>query len=1005
MERIQLLVMKGRITGTEPTSVPPFTQWTPFSSRPELAKLLLKKIEDDMVGGDVVPESTRTTSQALTKTLAAPSEAKTKTMATSSEAATKTINQSIQREETQASFGIPTLLQIETPEKVSPDREATMLNLPVPSKGGNIKPGEEDGATRIISLEGVQKALEPYSAPAETPEEERTKSIARFWRPPQRKYVIEDGKRRLISRNTAAILAMAIMAIAYLSQQQEEEQAQHTINLQPHYHTFPYIEVNMPPRMGDQIDQTLAQNLSDLGENLIKKETPSAYIIAIKKYFYPSVGRNPLNWDTRGLLASAYLRIAEIVPRDERFFTTIEKILLPGPPKNQWTADYSVGRAEYYIFLNRLDQAQETIDSALHVRPTTELLYQRARIAYEKREIETALSMISKSITMQEDNPKVNPRHLLLYVMLLDIKGQKDVAKQALKRLVKESPNYGPGIIYFADSLAKENHFEQARIIINRALENPGFFDRIQLADAFLLTAKILEGLNDGLRAILFANAADKIHFNHDLVQGLLFQIMSRKENTRKAYSNLVTGRQREKSKQTELAINSYVSAVEENRNDPIPYMALANLFEEKGDIYEAIDRYKKALDTPARPLEAALQLARIYIDRFQLDDAKAMLNIAIDMRKGSPDVAFLQGMIHLKAKQPDLADANFEKALKMGSRNPNLYIQLGKNAAEVGGNQKLAEFYYSIALRYDPLSPRAMLGVSTARFYLESPSRAISFLKDKLTLQPNSAPILTNLAAIYLQSGDQDSGKTFLQNAIRSDSKYAEAFRLLGNLTKREGDRQNDNFNAKKHSYRYALAAYEMYSKLAPNDPEGYKSTGDLYFDIRDLGAAAKNYYRVLELTPHYPEVRLRLAQISRNGGDPNKAMELIEQEIKVSPRSDAALVEKGNILMAKRDFVNASEAYTQAARLNEKNPDALFGLGVVHHLQGSFDNALSLFARVIKLDPLKADVYFQMGLIYQKQNNRQKAIQEFVNYKGVIRDAAGQARADEKIRELQRK
>jgi superkiller protein 3 len=111
---------------------------------------------------------------------------------------------------------------------------------------------------------------------------------------------------------------------------------------------------------------------------------------------------------------------------------------------------------------------------------------------------------------------------------------------------------------------------------------------------------------------------------------------------------------------------------------------------------------------------------------------------------------------------------------------------------------------------------------------------------------------------------------------------------------------------------------------------------------------------------------------------------------------------VEKGNIFMAKKDFLPATKAFTEAAHINEKNSDALFGLGVVYHLQGSYDNALSLFTRVIKLDPLKADVYWQMGLIYQKQNNRVKAMQAFTNYKGIVHEPAAISKADDKLREL---
>src|SRR5687767_36478 len=46
-ERVRALVMKGRIMGQEPTSVEPFTSWSTFASFPELAELLLKKLEAD----------------------------------------------------------------------------------------------------------------------------------------------------------------------------------------------------------------------------------------------------------------------------------------------------------------------------------------------------------------------------------------------------------------------------------------------------------------------------------------------------------------------------------------------------------------------------------------------------------------------------------------------------------------------------------------------------------------------------------------------------------------------------------------------------------------------------------------------------------------------------------------------------------------------------------------------------------------------------------------------
>ncbi len=984
LERISALVMKGRIQGTEPTSEEPFNQWLPFLSYPALSELMLKKMEidkkknkEESIGEEEIPA--------------------TKTMVNTD--FTKIHDQSVEKED--SSFGIPTLVDIPIPPKEeNPDQEKTLVHLPVPSTGTGL---EREDATRILTPDKMIHALEKYSPSAQPPALGTEKKNIFGKKIDQSAYVTETGKRRLLSRNTAALLALGLLLIAYLTTKNEE--AADPSKLLPRYHTFPYVEVNVPPRLGNTIDAALSSELVEASEKIIRRETPMAYMAAIKNNLYTAVGKNIANWDARSILASSYIRISEVVPRDQKLFETVDKLLLPGPPNTQWTPEYAVALSEYYQMLNRYDQAQEVVDAYLKRRQTPELFYQKAKIAFEKREVDMALGVMSKAIP-PEKVQAANPRHLLFYAMLLDKKGQREAALQNLERLRKETAKslYGPGLLYYSDFLLRNGKAKEARVLMKTLVENPHLLDRVQLAEAFLTAAKILETLNDLPRANVFAEAAKTFHFDQESVQDILFRIKSKIPSTKTAYSFIVAGKQKEKAKQTEQAMNLYIKALETNRSDPTAFLLLANLFEEKGDINEAIDRYQKAVTgTNNRPVDAYLNLARIYANRFELEKSANALKLAAELRRKRDYVDYYQGLVNLKAQKKDLAEPFFEQALKKGSRNKNLYIKIGELQVQQK-NQKLAEFYYSTALRYAPFDSEAMLGVALTRFHSDSPSRAISFLKDKLAMQPNSAAIMTNLAIIYLRSGDQDSGKNYLQNAIRSDSRYAEAFRLLGDLTKDEGNRQTDNYAARRHSYRYALASYEMYSKLAPNDPEGFKATADLYFDIRDLGAAAKNYHKVLSLTPNYPDVRLRLAQISRNGGDGETAMKLLEDEIKINPRSDAAMVEKGNIFMAKRDFTAATKAFTEAARINEKNADALFGLGVVYHLQGSFDNAISLFSRVINLDPLKADVHWQLGLIYQKQNNRSKAMQAFTNYKGVIRDPQAIRKAEEKIRELQK-
>ncbi|MGE3261316.1 MAG: tetratricopeptide repeat protein [Bacteriovoracia bacterium] len=979
IERVRALVMKGRIHGDEPTSVEPFLEWKPFTSFSELGELLLKKMEQDQNRGSAA--DTNPEVEVATKTLAHVSFPDRPPGADKEE---------------DESYGMPTLVDIPTPppEPENPDNEKTMVGLLMPL------PEQEDGATKMLSLDTVEKEMEKYIPPPPPPAPVK-KSLFGLGKPIKAEdYVTETGKKRLLTRNTAALLAMGILAIAYLSAQPQPGDPSLIL---PRYHTFPYVEVNMPPRLGAIADPAISAELTEKGQKLIEAETPSAYILAIRKFFYNGAGKNPQNYDARALLASSYMRLSEIVPRDERLFETVDKLLLPGPSSSQWTPEYVVARAEYYQMLNRHDQAQEIVDNFLKARPTAELYYQKAKIAYERRELDLALNSINKSIP-PEGVQKANPRHILLQAILLQKKGQSDAAQQAFKRLYKEHRNFGPGLIAYAEYLLTTGKPKEARALLGYLLERPYLMDRTQLAEAFVVAARTFETLKDMRRALVFANAAYGIHYNNDEAEDLLVRIKSKIPETQKAYEQIMQGRQREQAKQADLAQNNYIKALEENRKDPIPFLLLAHLYEEKGNIVEAIDRYQKALyETPAKPIVAALNLARIYATRFDFEKAGNMIKLASDMKRKRDQVLFYRGLVQLKQKRYDLAEPFLENALHLGSRFPELYIQMGDFETR-RKNQKLAEYYYSVALRYEPYHAKAMLGVAMTRFHLDSPSRAISFLKDKLAAQPNSAAIMTNLAIIFIKSGDQDAARSYLLNAIRSDGKYADAFRLLGNLTREEALRQNSNDEEKKKSYQLALASYVRYSQLAPHDPEGYKAVGDLYLTINDLGAAAQNYYKVLELTPNYPDVRRSLAEISLNGNDVDKAMELLNKEMEINPANDAALVSKGDIYRRKGDFQAATKAYTDAARLNDKNSDALFGLGVVYSVQGSYDNALSLFGRVIKLDPLKAEAYFATGEIYQKQNNRGKAKQAFINYKGIVRDPRLAAQADQRIQQLSR-
>ena len=241
---------------------------------------------------------------------------------------------------------------------------------------------------------------------------------------------------------------------------------------------------------------------------------------------------------------------------------------------------------------------------------------------------------------------------------------------------------------------------------------------------------------------------------------------------------------------------------------DPEPFLAFGEFLLKSGELQDAASRFLAAQEGRSIFPWASYVLGATLLKIWELEQAEIALKPLGD---GDSRAEFLRGQIaKLSGNEVAVRDLHIARSLSAGAHFPDPFLTLGGLASEEK-KHRLSEFFYAMALRYDQQNSEALLGLAQSRFSADSPSRAIAFLEERLKAQPKSAPIMTDLAMIYLKWGDDVSGKTHFQNAIRSDQKYAEAFRLLGNLTKEEGDKQRD-FLAKRNDYRYALACYEMY-------------------------------------------------------------------------------------------------------------------------------------------------------------------------------------------------
>lgn len=128
-------------------------------------------------------------------------------------------------------------------------------------------------------------------------------------------------------------------------------------------------------------------------------------------------------------------------------------------------------------------------------------------------------------------------------------------------------------------------------------------------------------------------------------------------------------------------------------------------------------------------------------------------------------------------------------------------------------------------------------------------------------------------------QSAGDEVYDTDLENAVRlySEKQLSEATRILQRLTTTSPDRKEAYlWLGKTHQqlkeWPAARAAFETYTRLAPNDPDGPRQLGKTYVEEGNFELAIYWYKKAVDLAPDNEDIQWELerAQRQQNGGEP---------------------------------------------------------------------------------------------------------------------------------------
>jgi predicted O-linked N-acetylglucosamine transferase (SPINDLY family) len=315
-------------------------------------------------------------------------------------------------------------------------------------------------------------------------------------------------------------------------------------------------------------------------------------------------------------------------------------------------------------------------------------------------------------------------------------------------------------------------------------------------------------------------------------------------------------------------------------------------------------------------------------------DDINHLLNQATEHHRAGQLSQARQLYESVLALSPDLPLAQFRLGLlEMQEGRPELAVRLIERAAEI-----------------DPNEPKYQAGLSQALFALACEIHSSGDLhgaenayRRALSINPDHAGAMSNLAAILQARGELEPSITLLKKAIALEPAVAAhavnlggalcALRRFGDAEKAlrpvlahepgNADAMYNLANALQGQGRLgeAAAAYQSAIQHRANFAEAWNNLGSVYKAIRDYSAAERAYRSAIAARPGFVAAVNNLGCLMRTMGRLEEAEKIFSDGLAGDATSAALHENLGNVLKDTGRLEQAIACYRRAVQLDPNN------------------------------------------------------------------------------------
>lgn len=416
-----------------------------------------------------------------------------------------------------------------------------------------------------------------------------------------------------------------------------------------------------------------------------------------------------------------------------------------------------------------------------------------------------------------------------------------------------------------------------------------------------------------------------------------------------------------------------------------------ANVLRETGYFRDAINSMSKLRENHQTNADVNYMLIDLYIDSYKFSEATQIFQLigATGLRD---DYRFfsLNAKMNMRMGRYLEAIRWLQESLQKNPLNDKDYYRLGE-IFFIKKKFGRCKTMYNKAIELNPLETEYRVAYSRIVYEESGVDASIGYLRDLLRDFPADPAILGQIAINYYKTGQNlfyEKMIKQIQELPRKDEKVYEYLIKNSELNERFED---------------VITYSKKLLEIKPGDLKTRMFLVELLIDLSRPEEAIGQLEFIRSRLDTYPRLNYNLSRISLMAGQPDKAMEFAEKEVKENPNIEDGFVLFGNILKEKGELQDAEKNFRKALQINPNSVDGLSGLAYVNVKRNNLDTALDLYAKAIDLAPSKPEIRKSIGDVYRIIGQSALAIENYRVYLELLPNSKYKAEIETYIRNFE--